>query len=500
MRTGRAGLAVAPAATADDVPLHHVRYTVSSDTRSPPISTTGRPIPDWGVYSHDPYVWSPRADAPTGPGPAAVGVRHHAGQPQRMGHGRRTGEQQRDQRAAHHQPGFRCTLEGRRHGRRRTRAAAGHCARSGRGERSANGRQTQGPRWRSPVWASPPFWSRRPRMPTIRCHGRPPRPTRTPRSRTCATTRSARPDHTERRPRRAVRRHLLLRVPGPPSPGPRSSPAGSCSAGPHAVMRRDTSAPCRWWASKELRHLVHGAGELHGSGPGRTVPDPCPRTATRCGCAGTPDDGRGRKPRPARPTSPPPRPRPPRPTPAPRRRAPGRTRQSHRSAATAAEPPLDSTPAPATGRAAPVRYVRRMAGPVAGPGRGGRARPCSASARTSFAVTAPWKRPAARRTVLGGRPPGCGQHDGDQLQHRAGRRPAGAGQRHRPIQEDFESTSKDLVKALQEGKILTEVDVKSVAVQSMTNESAVVLVSAVSQRGDPGDRSRPQGPGAPWSP
>ena len=53
------------------------------------------------------------------------------------------------------------------------------------------------------------------------------------------------------------------------------------------------------------------------------------------------------------------------------------------------------------------------------------------------------------------------------------------------FKEDFESTSKDLVKALQDGKIVTDVDVKSVAVQSMTDESAVVLVSAVSHRGDP---------------
>ena len=59
---------MAPAATADDVPLHHVRYTVSSDTPvAAHIYYRQADPPDWGVYSHDPYVWSPRADAQLGP-------------------------------------------------------------------------------------------------------------------------------------------------------------------------------------------------------------------------------------------------------------------------------------------------------------------------------------------------------------------------------------------------------------------------------------------------
>ena len=52
------------------------------------------------------------------------------------------------------------------------------------------------------------------------------------------------------------------------------------------------------------------------------------------------------------------------------------------------------------------------------------------------------------------------------------------------FKEDFGATSKDLVKALQDAKVLTEVNVKHAAVESMTGDSAVVLVSAVTQRGD----------------
>lgn len=62
-------LAVAPVAAADDVALHHVRYTVTSDTPvAARIYYRQADPPDWGTYSHDPYVWSPRADAQVGPG------------------------------------------------------------------------------------------------------------------------------------------------------------------------------------------------------------------------------------------------------------------------------------------------------------------------------------------------------------------------------------------------------------------------------------------------
>jgi len=58
-----------PAASADDVPLHHVRYTVSSDTPVlAHIYYRQTDPPDWGTYSHDPYVWSPRVEAQLGPG------------------------------------------------------------------------------------------------------------------------------------------------------------------------------------------------------------------------------------------------------------------------------------------------------------------------------------------------------------------------------------------------------------------------------------------------
>jgi hypothetical protein len=57
-----------PHAVADDAPLHHVRYTL----------TTERPFhaeiyyrdvdpPSWADYSHDPYVFTPNAEADVGP-------------------------------------------------------------------------------------------------------------------------------------------------------------------------------------------------------------------------------------------------------------------------------------------------------------------------------------------------------------------------------------------------------------------------------------------------
>lgn len=47
----------------------------------------------------------------------------------------------------------------------------------------------------------------------------------------------------------------------------------------------------------------------------------------------------------------------------------------------------------------------------------------------------------------------------------------------------FEASTKDLVAALKESKIVTEVTVNDTAVESMTPDGAVVLVAATSQRG-----------------
>ena len=58
------------------------------------------------------------------------------------------------------------------------------------------------------------------------------------------------------------------------------------------------------------------------------------------------------------------------------------------------------------------------------------------------------------------------------------------------FRQQFEDTSKDLVKALQDAKVVTEVNVTGVAVESMTANSAVVLVAATSQRGDPDPQKR----------
>lgn len=59
-----------------------------------------------------------------------------------------------------------------------------------------------------------------------------------------------------------------------------------------------------------------------------------------------------------------------------------------------------------------------------------------------------------------------------------------------PFRQQFEDTSKDLVKALQDAKVVTEVTVTGVAVESMTADSAVVLVAATSQRGDTDPQNR----------
>jgi Mce-associated membrane protein len=58
------------------------------------------------------------------------------------------------------------------------------------------------------------------------------------------------------------------------------------------------------------------------------------------------------------------------------------------------------------------------------------------------------------------------------------------------FRQQFEDTSKDLVKALQDAKVVTEVNVTGVAVESMTTNSAVVLVAATSQRGDADPQNR----------
>ena len=62
-------LATAPQAVADDPPTHHVKYTVSADG---PIYANiyyrnAEPAM-FSDYSHDPYVFSPRAEADIGPG------------------------------------------------------------------------------------------------------------------------------------------------------------------------------------------------------------------------------------------------------------------------------------------------------------------------------------------------------------------------------------------------------------------------------------------------
>ena len=48
----------------------------------------------------------------------------------------------------------------------------------------------------------------------------------------------------------------------------------------------------------------------------------------------------------------------------------------------------------------------------------------------------------------------------------------------------FQDTSKDLIKALKDAKVVTEVNVNSTAVESMKPDGAVVLVAATSQRGN----------------
>jgi hypothetical protein len=64
-----APVALSPTATADDVPLHHVRYTVTTETPFfADIYYRDVDPPDWAAYSHDPYSFSPKVQAQVGPG------------------------------------------------------------------------------------------------------------------------------------------------------------------------------------------------------------------------------------------------------------------------------------------------------------------------------------------------------------------------------------------------------------------------------------------------
>ena len=58
-------------AHADDPVLHHVRYTVTAQSpTSAKIYYRDVDPPNWADYSHNPYVFSPRAEADLGPGKA----------------------------------------------------------------------------------------------------------------------------------------------------------------------------------------------------------------------------------------------------------------------------------------------------------------------------------------------------------------------------------------------------------------------------------------------
>ncbi|MCV7431394.1 hypothetical protein [Mycolicibacterium bacteremicum] len=61
-------LAGAPAAAAEPV-LHHVKYTVgASEPMQAVIYYRDTQPPSWADYSHNPYVFSPKAEAELGPG------------------------------------------------------------------------------------------------------------------------------------------------------------------------------------------------------------------------------------------------------------------------------------------------------------------------------------------------------------------------------------------------------------------------------------------------
>lgn len=50
-------------------PLHHIRYTVgaSQDTINAEIYYREKDPPNWGEYSHNPYLYTPNAEANLGP-------------------------------------------------------------------------------------------------------------------------------------------------------------------------------------------------------------------------------------------------------------------------------------------------------------------------------------------------------------------------------------------------------------------------------------------------
>jgi hypothetical protein len=59
-----------PPAQADDE-LHHVTYTVTSDSHSDvDVYYRDADPPDWAAYSHDPYLYSPKVEAQVGSGQA----------------------------------------------------------------------------------------------------------------------------------------------------------------------------------------------------------------------------------------------------------------------------------------------------------------------------------------------------------------------------------------------------------------------------------------------
>ena len=53
------------------------------------------------------------------------------------------------------------------------------------------------------------------------------------------------------------------------------------------------------------------------------------------------------------------------------------------------------------------------------------------------------------------------------------------------MKTNFEDTSKDLIKALQDSKMVTKVTVNDAAVESMDEETATVLIAATSHREGP---------------
>jgi hypothetical protein len=60
-------LAGAPVASAED--LHHVRYTITSETPwLADIYYHDTDPPNWAIYSHNPYVYTPKVEAQVGPG------------------------------------------------------------------------------------------------------------------------------------------------------------------------------------------------------------------------------------------------------------------------------------------------------------------------------------------------------------------------------------------------------------------------------------------------